>query len=194
VGCTEVRRIDGSASFFLSIEFQQTGYLVERMYKVAYGDVDGTSTFPTAHSLKVPIVRFNEFLADTQQITRGVVVLQPGWEQLLESNKVAFFNEFVQRARFTGAFPPAMAPTDFVDKLNLNAGNPLSATERNQLISDLTTNTKTRAQVLRAVAEHPNLTSSEFNRAFVLMQYFGYLRRNQTIRRTPITLVMTFGW
>jgi hypothetical protein len=32
--------------------------------------------------------------------------------------------------------------------------------------------------MLRAVAEHPNLASSEFNRAFVLMQYFGYLRRN----------------
>jgi hypothetical protein len=180
VGCTEVRRIDGSASFFLSIEFQQTGYLVERAYKSAYGDTTGTSTFNGAHQLTVPIVRFNEFLADTQQITRGVVVLAPGWEQLLESNKVAFFNEFVQRARFTaaGAFPTSMTPTEFVNKLDTNAGNPLSATERNQLISDLTTSTKTRAQVLRAVAEHPNLVSSEFNRAFVLMQYFGYLRRN----------------
>ena len=33
VQCNEVRRIDVSASFFLSIEFQQTGYLVERFYK-----------------------------------------------------------------------------------------------------------------------------------------------------------------
>jgi hypothetical protein len=65
-----------------------------------------------------------------------------------------------------------------VDRLNTNAGSPLSATERNQLISDLTASTKTRAQVLRAVAEHPNLVNAEFNRAFVLMQYFGYLRRN----------------
>jgi hypothetical protein len=56
-------RIDGSASFFLSIEFQQTGYLVERAYKSAYGDTTGTSTFNGAHQLTVPIVRFNEFLA-----------------------------------------------------------------------------------------------------------------------------------
>ena len=27
-------------------------------------------------------------------------------------------------------------------------------------------------------SEHPNLVSAEFNRAFVLMQFFGYLRRN----------------
>jgi hypothetical protein len=59
--CIEVRRIDVSASFFLSIEFQQTGYLVERMYKSAFGDATGNSTFATNHQLSVPIVRFNEF-------------------------------------------------------------------------------------------------------------------------------------
>jgi len=31
---------------------------------------------------------------------------------------------------------------------------------------------------LRAVAENQTLSNAEFNRAFVLMQYFGYLRRN----------------
>jgi len=65
-----------------------------------------------------------------------------------------------------------------VDSLNTNAGNPLSQTERDQLVTDLSSSAKTRAQVLRAVAEHTNLVNAEFNRAFVLMQYFGYLRRN----------------
>ena len=32
--------------------------------------------------------------------------------------------------------------------------------------------------MLRAIAEDPGFASAEFNRAFVLMQYFGYLRRN----------------
>ena len=32
--------------------------------------------------------------------------------------------------------------------------------------------------MLRAIAEHPTLVAAEFNRAFVLMQYFGYLRRS----------------
>ena len=66
----------------------------------------------------------------------------------------------------------------FVDILNANAGNPLSTAERDQLVSDLSTYAKTRAQVLRAVAEDPDLNSAESNRAFVLMQFFGYLRRN----------------
>jgi hypothetical protein len=35
-----------------------------------------------------------------------------------------------------------------------------------------------RARALRLVAENATLMQQEFNRAFVLMQYFGYLRRN----------------
>src|SRR5437764_14908431 len=55
---------------------------------------------------------------------------------------------------------------------------PLSPAERDNLVTALTNGTMTRAQILRAVAEDPDLASSEKNRAFVLMQYFGYLRRN----------------
>ncbi|MDQ3175239.1 MAG: DUF4214 domain-containing protein [Acidobacteriota bacterium] len=40
--CVEIKRINVSAAFFLSMEFQQTGYLVYRMYKAAYGDMPGT--------------------------------------------------------------------------------------------------------------------------------------------------------
>jgi hypothetical protein len=71
-----------------------------------------------------------------------------------------------------------MSAAAVVDALNANAGNPLSQSERDQLINDLVTGGKTRAQVLRAIAEHPRVVSGESNRAFVLMQYFGYLRRN----------------
>ena len=176
--CLEVRRINVSASFFLSIEFQDTGYLVERIYKAAYGDATGNSTFPSAHQLTVPVVRLNEFLSDTQEIAQGVIVGEGNWPQQLENNKQSFATAFVQRSRFTTAFPSSLTAAQFVDTLNANAGNPLSPAERNQLVNDLATNAKTRAQVLRAVAESQVLKDAEFNRAFVLMQYFGYLRRN----------------
>ncbi len=176
--CIELKRINVSAAFFLSIEFQQTGYLVERMYKVAYGDANGTSTFNGVHQLPVPIVRFREFLVDSQQIGRGVVIGQPGADQLLESNKVAFAADFVTRTRFTTAYPFTMTPLQFVNALNSNAGNPLSTAERDQLVSDLTSGAKTRGQVLRTVAEDQDLDNAEKNKAFVLMQYFGYLRRD----------------
>ena len=166
--CIEVKRVNTSAAFFLSIEFQHTGYLVYRMYQAAYGNIPGAP---------VP-VRLGEFRADSQPIGMGVVVNKIGWEALLESNKQAFVAEFVQRSRFLSAFPTSLTPAQFVDILNQNAGNPLSQSERDDLVNDLTTGAKTRAQVLRAVAEDPDLTTAEFNRAFVLMQYFGYLRRN----------------
>ena len=71
-----------------------------------------------------------------------------------------------------------MSPQTFVNTLNINAGSPLSGAEFQQLVADLTSGAKTRGQVLRAIAEDPNLSNAEFNRAFVLMQFFGYLRRN----------------
>jgi CSLREA domain-containing protein len=176
--CIELKRINVSAAFFLSIEFQDTGYLVERIYKAAYGDVNGTSTLGGTHPLPVPIVRFREFLPDTQEIGLRVIVGQGNWQQQLDNNKVGFTAEFVQRSRFITAFPSSMTAAQFVDKLNTNAGNPLSQAERDQLVNDLSSNTKSRAEVLRAVAEDADLNSAESNRAFVLMQFFGYLRRN----------------
>ena len=183
VGCNEARRVSVSASFFLSIEFQQSGYLVERTFKTAYGDATRTSSFPSSHQLSVPIVRYNEFLKDAQRIGQGVVVLQPGWEQLLEQNKQAYAAEFVQTDRFMTAFPITMTPAAFVDQLNQNAGNVLSASERTTAINLFagagnTSNVTARAQALRQIAEDPDLYNAEFNRAFVLAQYFGYLRRN----------------
>ena len=177
-GCTEVMRINVSASFFLSIEFKETGYLAERTYKSAFGDATGVSTWNGTHNIAAPYIRFSDFQTDVKQLANGVIVLQPGWEAVLESNKVAYFNGFVQRSSFTSKYPSSMPNDQFVDLLNSNAGNPLSQTERNQLVSDLTNNAKTRAQALRAVADDQDLVIAEFNRAFVLMQYFGYLRRD----------------
>ncbi len=176
--CIEIKRINVSAAFYLSIEFQETGYLVERMYKIAYGDAVGTSTLDGPHQFPVPIVRLDDFLPDTREIGLGVVVGQSGWEQVLESNKRLFTERFVQRGRFTTAFPTTMLPSQFVDKLNTNSGGVLSPDERNQLVAELSMDTTRRAQVVRAVAEDSDLVIAERNRAFVLMEYFGYMRRN----------------
>jgi uncharacterized delta-60 repeat protein len=171
--CIEIKRINVSAAYFLSIEFQQTGYLVYRTYKAGYGNL------PDA---PVPI-RFSEFLPDTQQIGHGVVVNQLGWESLLENNKQAFMSEFVQRPRFTVAYPSSMTPAQFVDTLFANAGLTPSETDRTAAINEFgsamtTSDTAARARALRRVAENSALQQQEFNRAFVLMQYFGYMRRN----------------
>ena len=165
--CLEARRVNTSAAYFLSIEFQQTGYEVYRMYKAAYGNLPNTP---------VPL-KFGEFVPDAQRLGHGVVVRQSGWEQALENNKRTFADEFVLRSRFAGLYG-SMADAQFVDALNQNAGGALTQAERDLLVLDLAERRKTRAQALRSVAENASFTRAEYNKAFVLMEYFGYLRRD----------------
>jgi hypothetical protein len=66
----------------------------------------------------------------------------------------------------------------FVDALNANTRGSLTASERDDLVNRLNAMTETRATVLRKVAENAAFANWEFNRGFVLIQYFGYLRRN----------------
>jgi uncharacterized protein (TIGR03437 family) len=171
--CVDLKRTNVSAAFFLSVEFQQTGYLVYRTYKAAFGNIPGAP---------VPI-RHEEFMPDKAQVANGVVVGQSGWQALLESNTQSYFSQFVQRSRFTSAFPTNLTPGQFVDALNNNAGGPLSASEKLTAVGLFngaldTANTAVRAQVLRKVAEDQDLYNAEFNKAFVLMEYYGYLLRN----------------
>jgi uncharacterized repeat protein (TIGR01451 family) len=178
--CIEFFRIQTSAAFFLSIEFQNTGYFVERTYKTGFGDINP----PT-----VPVpVRFTDFLRDTQQIGAGVIVGQGDWQAQLASNKSAFALAFVQRPEFLARYPGSTSATAFVDSLNANAGNVLSDSERSALISELSPNPADpalRASVLRKIADNATLQQRESNRAFVLMQYFGYLRRNPDAAPEP---------
>lgn len=89
--------------------------------------------------------------------------------------------EFLQRQRFITEYPVSLTPAEFVNKLNLNAGGVLSQGERAQLVAELTAAmdpNQGRASVLRKVAEDADMNRNETKRAFVQMQYFGYLRRN----------------
>jgi hypothetical protein len=172
--CIEVKRINTSGAYFLSIEFQQTGYLVYRVNRASYGNLPGAP---------VP-VRLSEFQLDNQKIGQGVIVNQTGWETVLENNKQAFMLEFVQRPTFASAFPISLTPAELADRLFANAGVIPSALDRTAVIDEFdesateTSELAARARALRRVAENSTLAAQEFNRAFVLMQYFGYLRRN----------------
>lgn len=160
--CREVKRINVSAAFFLSIEFKETGFLVYRLYKASFG--------------RMP--RLAEFITDGGAIGKNIVVGSTGWQQQVEANKAAFILDWTSRYYFKRAYPTSMPPAAYVDTLFQNAGVTPSATERNSLVSGLGTGAETRETVLRKVAENQSFVSAESNKAFVLMQYFGYLRRN----------------
>ena len=163
--CREVKRINVSAAFFLSIEFQQTGYFVIRTYKSAFGSTSGNPAY-------------RPFLRDTQEVGRGVIVGTPGADAMLEANKQAFVVGFVQRADFQAAHGSQNAD-QYVDSLFANAGATPTAAERAAAITAFGTgDTAGRAAALRNIVESGAVFNKLYNPAFVLMQYFGYLRRN----------------
>jgi hypothetical protein len=170
--CLEVMRINTSAAFFLSIEFQTTGNLVRGFY-VAASDRPATNNMPA----------FTEFERDTQAMQRGVIVGQGNWQQILDANRTAFMNDFVTRAEFVGMYPTTDTPAQYVDKLYLHANVTPTSQERLDAISEFggavtAADTVARGRALLLITQHPTFQARERNRAFVQMQYFGYLRRN----------------
>ena len=169
--CVEVKRINVSAAFFLSIEFQQTGSLVYNMHKASFGNLAG----------KPVAVGRADFITDTRTISSSpaqLIVGQAGWQQQLEANKQAFALAFVQRAAFQSAHG-GQAAGAFVDSLFANAGATPTTQERQAAVNAFGAGgTAGQAAALRSVAESGSVTSKTRNESFVLMQYFGYLQRD----------------
>ncbi|HEX8187619.1 MAG TPA: carboxypeptidase regulatory-like domain-containing protein [Pyrinomonadaceae bacterium] len=159
--CREVKRINVSAAFFLSIEFQGTGFFVQRLYRLSYG--------------RAPL--FAEYLPDLTAVRDGVVVGRPGALERLEVNKRLFAEQFVERAAFRAKFD-GRNDAQYVDALAAAAGVTLAEEERTALVVGLLTHRETRANVLLRMAEKDAFVRAEFRPAFVQMQYFGYLRRD----------------
>jgi hypothetical protein len=128
---------------------------------------------------------FVEFERDAQAVERGVIVdpNNNAWQAVLNANRTAFMNDFVMRAEFVGLYPTTDTPTQYVDKLYLHAGITPSSSERSNAIAEFGSATTAadpaaRGRALLDVTQNAAFQSREMNRAFVQMQYFGYLRRN----------------
>ena len=158
-----------SAAFFIELEFQDTGYYVHRFYKASFG--------------RQP--NYAEFTSDRSKVIGG---------SNLEASKQAFADEWVQRAAFLAVYPNTMSNTEVVNKLFDTAGLTASLydPQRQQEIAAMNAG-RSRALVLRNVIEIPDFENvpdpnnpryselkqiSQYNPAFVLMQYFGYLHRD----------------
>ena len=154
-GCLRERRIGISAAFFMEQEFQETGYVIYRLNRASLGMIPSYTHF---------------------MVARGRLI---GGPQLHDST-VSYANEFVQGGAFAQAYPASMSPADFVNKLFDTAGltDPMFSNQRQAAIQSLSDSSKTRAQVLLDVIEIPEFKTREYNAAFVLMQYYGYLRRD----------------
>ncbi len=94
----------------------------------------------------------------------------------LEAAKVAFINDFMSRSAFITKYN-GLSDTQYVDKL-LAMAEVAPHQFRDFWIAALGNGTRTRATVLRDIAESPEVYTKYSNQAFVVMQYFGYLRRD----------------
>ena len=153
LSCLTRRRVEVSAAFFGEPEFQGTGFLIFLWYQA------GLNRQPS----------YIEFMRDRSQLPPGPDV---------ESSRTAFVNDFVSRPEFTSMFPLSLSPAQYVDGLNANTGNSLTQAERDALVEGLASGAETRATVLCKVAEHQTFARRQTETAFVLMEYFGYLRRD----------------
>jgi hypothetical protein len=164
--CRQRKRVDVATAFFLSIEFQQTGYLVIRAHKAAFGNIESNP-------------RYEILLRDQRQLGAGVIVGQPGFEQLLNANKQKYLEAFVSRAEFMAQFPQGQSAENYVDELFANVGATPAQDERDAAISAYGAgNMAGRVAALQNVIQSASLVNKLYNDAFVLMQYYGYLRRN----------------
>lgn len=146
-------RVHVSAGFYLSLEFQGRGYWAYRWYDAALG--------------RRPL--YTEFIPDMQKVGGA---LSPEQEA---AGKDQYMNDFVQRPEFKNIYD-ALNNSQFLDKLEQTAG--ITISNKADLLAALNGGTQTRAQVVRNVIESQVVFDKFFNRGFVSMQYFGYLRRD----------------
>jgi hypothetical protein len=146
-------RVHVSAGFFLSEEFRGRGYWAYKFYEV------GFDRRPT----------YAEFVPDMAQVGG------PQSPQSEAISKAAYMDAFVQRQEFKNHYD-ALSNSAYVAALETNAEVTLS--NKQALVDALNANQKSRAQVLREIVELQSVEDKFFIRAFVAMQYFGYLRRD----------------
>ncbi|HEX2269887.1 MAG TPA: PQQ-dependent sugar dehydrogenase [Pyrinomonadaceae bacterium] len=193
--CTERKRANTSAAFFLSPEFQNTGSFVLRVYWGTLGKLTSAQCPGVPQNLPGHCrPRFTDYLADMGQVVQGIVVNNKLDPAAINANKRAFVDQFVNRAEFRTAYPDAMSNQAFVDKLFFTTGITPTADERNALVNGLNGGTETRSTVVFKVVDGTNTIADgalvfqtsygkafydqQFDDAFVFMQYICYLRRN----------------
>ena len=161
-------RLTVSASFFGSQEFQLKGFYVFRFYKVAFG--------------RRP---------DYAEIIPDMSLVAGSTDTEVYARKAQLAASFTQRQEFQTAYG-GMTDAQYVAALlsryglaTISTPNPATPDDSNtkvtlthaELVARLGNGSMTRGQVLRAVADSDQVSAAEFNRAFVAMQYYGYLRR-----------------
>ena len=172
IECVKFTRGALSANFFRSPEFQRKGSYVMYLYMVSLGQRPATVD-ELNNSAKIDRPHYAEFMADL-----GTISTPNDDAALTNQKKDELSVAWLQRTEVNAIYG-GLSNAAFVQKLVDTAGVNLS--NQTQLVNDLNGGQKTRAQVLRAVAESPEVDAKFYKQAFVTMEYFGYLRRDPEV-------------
>jgi subtilisin family serine protease len=162
-----------SSAFFRAPEFELKGLYVFRFYAATLGRL------PT----------YDEIAPDMRRVT-GATPAETF------QKRAQFAADWLARPEVAAVYGP-LSNVNFVAALlsrygpqpgglqSIRMPNPATPDDQNakititrqELIDRLNAGTYTRAQVVRAVADSDEVSAAEFERAFVAMQYYGYLRR-----------------
>ena len=157
--CVRSRRIGVSAAFFVELEFQETGAFVYRLYKAAFGE---TAAYRPA---------YDGFMPDRSRVVGGATLAQ---------GRLDFATLFVNRPEFLTRYPANLTAAQLVDAVlqtvQQGSGVTFTMAQRDAFIANV--NTGGRGLFLRNLGDNAAFNQAVYNRAFVLMQYFGYLRRD----------------
>jgi hypothetical protein len=156
-GDTKCDRIEVSSDFYRSQEFHDRGYFIYRFY--------------AASLAKVP--KYLEFMRDMQKVSGFLSVAQQ------EEARKQFIEEFMKRTEFKQRYDQYADAGAYVDAILQTAGVQLPGREK--IVSELQDGKITRADALRALIESGEVDTKFYTEAFVVMQYFGYLRRDPDI-------------
>ena len=161
--CVDWMRHNVAMAFFLSIEYQQTGYFVDRLYEACL------NRRPS----------FEEFVVDMHKVGLGVEVGIGDWQQQLDARKQQFAEEFVERAEFLLRYPRGIPAQYFVDEMFEYAGvDPTDEERQTALDAFGAGDVAGRALAMRKAMESASVFRAYYNKAFVQAEYFGYLRRD----------------
>ena len=155
INCINSQRIAVSAAYFIELEFQDTGSYVYRFYKASYGQR------PT----------YAQFMPDRSRVVGGAN---------LDEGKQAFADAWVNRPEFLAKYPASLSGPQFIDAIvqTVQQGSGVDLSGKKQALIDDYNANQSRSRIVRLIVDDAVFKAAEYNRAFVLMQYFGYLRRD----------------
>lgn len=157
--CIHAKRIGISAAFFVEQEFQDSGLFIYDLYQGALG--------------RRP--KYSEYSIDRNKVKGGPA---------LETDKNEFASAFVERGEFLEKYPLTMPAEAFVDAL-LQTAQQTSGVDLMGTRTDLlniynggANASESRRLVVMNLAESSAFKQTQYNSAFVVMEYFGYLGRD----------------